>query len=198
MTAKGCGMILLTMDSPTGSWWFIDNTLGGLAIFSQGYTLPINIFPSISNLVKLVLCSDHCSSRLYQPRVLNKDPTVWLDGVDHPLSVLTSNPTHLEDWLIFCQGLHPMYMMDSSTKIHFQVYKNINWSFAQIIFLVRFASQGFLNCEPTIWLDGAGPPSKYVNIHSDNNSGSGVLAHFSLGIHPMYTVSSTKNTFPSI
>ncbi len=83
-------------------------------------------------------------------------------------------------------------------KIHLQVYQNINWSFAQIIFLVRFASLGVLNYYPTVWLDGTTPPHMYVIAHPDNNSGSGVLTHFSLGIHPMYTVSSTKNTFESI
>jgi hypothetical protein len=30
------------------------------------------------------LCSDHFPSRFCQPGVLNKDPTVWLDGARPP------------------------------------------------------------------------------------------------------------------
>ncbi len=91
-----------------------------------------------------------------------------------------------------------MYMLDSSTKNTFPSISKYKLEFCQIVFLVRFSSQRVLNYYPTVWLDGARSPSKYVNTHSDNNSGSGVLTHFSLGIHPMYTVSSTKNTFASI
>jgi hypothetical protein len=34
-----------------------------------------------------------------------------------------------------------------------------------IILLVGFASQGVLNNNPTVWLDGVGPPQKYICKH---------------------------------
>ncbi len=46
-------------------------------------------------------------------------------------------------------------------KIHLQVYKNY-WSYAQNIFPSGFAGQGVLNKDPTVWLDGARSPPKYV------------------------------------
>ncbi len=43
-----------------------------------------------------------------------------------------------------------------------------NWSYAQIIFPGGFANQDILNKDPTVWLDGARPPPKYVIIQFDN------------------------------
>jgi hypothetical protein len=57
---------------------------------SKAWTYLINFFV-LSELVEssanrlLELCSNHFSSRICQPGVLNKDPTVWLDG--RPLTI---------------------------------------------------------------------------------------------------------------
>jgi hypothetical protein len=40
------------------------------------------------------------------------------------------------------------------------------WSYAQIIFPAGFASQGGLDIDPSVWLDGAKPPQKLSIIKS--------------------------------
>jgi hypothetical protein len=64
---------------------------------------------------------------------------------------------------MFCHEIHPIYRVESAIKIHFQVYKKWeNWCYGQIIFPDGFARQGVLNRDPTVCLDGARPPPKYV------------------------------------
>ncbi len=54
--------------------------------------------------------------------------------------------------------------------------KWVKLSYVQIIFLASFAGQGLLNKDPTVWLDGARPPSTYVVAQPYNTFGG--LADF--------------------
>ncbi len=52
-----------------------------------------------------------------------------------------------------------MYMVVCRQKIHFKLYKDLsNYGYAQIIFPASFTSQGVLNKDPTVWLEGDRPP----------------------------------------
>ncbi len=92
---------------------------------------------------------------------------------------------HLQ-WIgwFFCQQIHPKYMVDSSTKnLFLSILKWVKLSYVQIIFPTSFAGQRFLNKIPTVWLDGAGPPSTYVIAQPDNTFG-GLADFFKSGNAP--------------
>ncbi len=69
------------------------------------------------------LCSDHFLAGKRQPRVLNKDHTVWLVGAKYIIFQSDNIFSGLADFL---SGIDLMHIMESSTKIYISKYKKIS------------------------------------------------------------------------
>ncbi len=62
--------------------------------------------------------------------------------------------------VIFCQGIHPRYMVDSSTKICFKFSKI--GAVLPDLFCGWQSWPGVPNRDPTVWLNGESRPPKYA------------------------------------
>ncbi len=110
------------------------------------------------------LCSDHFPTRLCWPGDLNQDTIVLLHGARQPPNY------HYQ--IIWVWGawnfdkLHPYALsVNPMSGIIWvgRIFELVKWiqSYAQIIFPSQLCRQWDLNQDPTVWLDGARPPSNY-------------------------------------